>query len=66
VAQIAVGEVRVDSAFITALLEKVLEKFAPDTPVTMTFRKAHFASGHDLKDFAGKLGIELEQADVEQ
>ena len=38
---------------------KVLEKFAPDTPVTMTFRKAHFASGHDLKDFAGKLGIEL-------
>jgi hypothetical protein len=48
------------------LLTNVLEKFAPDTPVTMTFRKAHFASGHDLKDFAGKLGIALEQADVEQ
>ena len=26
----------------------------------MTFRKAHFASGHDLKDFADKLGIELQ------
>ena len=66
VANIMVGEVRVDGAFITALLTKVLEKFAPDTPVTMTFRKAHFASGHDLKDFAGKLGIELEQTDVDQ
>jgi Fn3 associated len=66
VASVMVGEVRVDAAFITALLTKVLEKFAPDTPVTMTFRKAHFASGHDLKDFAGKLGIELEQTDVEQ
>lgn len=66
IANIMVGEVRVDAAFITALLTKVLEKFAPETPVTMTFRKAHFASGHDLKDFAGKLGIALEQADVEQ
>jgi hypothetical protein len=44
----------------------LLEKFAPDTPITMTFRKAHFASGHDLKDFAGKLGLELEPEDVEQ
>jgi len=61
-----VGEVRVDAAFITALLNKVLEKFAPDTPITLTFRKAHFASGHDLKDFAGKLGMELAQADIEQ
>jgi hypothetical protein len=32
----------------------------------MTFRKAHFLSGHDLKDFAGKLGIELQQGDIEQ
>jgi hypothetical protein len=44
----------------------VLEKFSADTPVTMTFRKAHFASGHDLKDFAGKLGIDLQPGDVEQ
>jgi hypothetical protein len=66
VAQITVGEVRVDAAFIKGLLEKVLERFSPDTPITMTFRKAHFASGHDLKDFAAKLGLELEQGDVEQ
>ncbi|TFH50026.1 MAG: DUF499 domain-containing protein, partial [Lysobacterales bacterium] len=61
-----VGEISVDAAFIEALLVKVLEKFTPDTPVTMIFRKAHFASGHDLKDFADKLGIELRQGDVEQ
>jgi len=66
VASIMVGEVRVDAVFITTLLQKVLEKFAPDTPVTMTFRKAHFTSGHDLKDFASKLGIELQTGDVEQ
>ena len=52
--------------FIEALLVKVLEKFTPDTPVTMIFCKAHCASGHDLKDFAGKLGFELRQGDIEQ
>ena len=61
-----IGDIAVDATFIEALLVKVLEKFTPDTLVTMTFRKAHFASGHDLKDFAGKLGIELQQGDVEQ
>jgi hypothetical protein len=63
---IHVGEIAVDAAFMEALLGKVLEQFTPDPPVTMTFRKAHFASGHDLKDFAGKLGIELEAGDVQQ
>jgi len=64
--QVMVGEIRVNAAFIEAILKTVLEKFVPDTPVTMTFRKAHFASGHDLKDFAERLGIELSSSDVEQ
>ena len=63
---INVGEIEVDAAFIEALLNTVLEKFTPETPVTSTFRKAHFASGHDLKDFAAKLGIELKAGDVAQ
>jgi len=63
---VSVGEIAVEATFIEALLNKALEKFALDAPVTMTFRKAHFASGHDLKDFAGKLEIELEPGDVEQ
>jgi len=61
-----VGDIPVDASFIESLLSKVLEKFTPDTPVAMTFRKAHFASGHDIKDFAGKLGIELQVGDIEQ
>ena len=64
--QIMVGEIRVDAVFIEAVLETVLEKFNPDAPVTMTFRKAHFASGYDLIDFAEKLRIALKQGDVEQ
>jgi hypothetical protein len=63
---INVGEIEVDAGFIEALLVKVLEKFTTETPITMTFRKAHFASGHDLKEFAAKLGIELQSGDVEQ
>lgn len=63
---INVGEIQVDAAFVEALLTKVLEKFTPDTPVSMSFRKAHFSSGFDLKDFAVKLGIELHAGDIEQ
>lgn len=61
-ARIMVGELRVDAAFLTQLLQKVLDKFSPDTPVTMSFRKAHFASGHDLKQFCETLGLEITQA----
>ena len=60
------GRYPFDGRPLEVLLAKVLEKFPPDTPITMTFRKGHFPSGHDLKDFAGKLGIELQQGDVEQ
>ena len=61
-----IGDIAVDAAFIEALLAKILEKFNQNSPVTMTFRKANFISGHDLKAFAGKLGIELKIEDVEQ
>ena len=64
--QIMVGEVRVTGQFLEDLLNKMLEKFEPTTPITMTFRKAHFLSGHDLLDFAEKLGFELKPGDVEQ
>lgn len=66
VATFLVGEIPVNAAFIEAILKTTLEKFTPDTPVTMTFRKAHFNSGHDRKDFADKLGIDLGAGDVEQ
>jgi hypothetical protein len=63
-----VGKVPVQAAFLESLLKSVLdlEKFTPDTPITMSFRRAHFASGYDLKQFADKLGLELQTGDVEQ
>lgn len=64
--QVMIGEIRVDAAFIEGLLKAVEGKFPPDTPATLTFRKAHFASGHDLKYFAEKLGLELSQTEIEQ
>jgi hypothetical protein len=63
---VSVGDIEVDAPFIESLLVKVLEKFKPDTPVTMVFRKSSFASGHDLKDFAAKLGIDLVSGEVDQ
>ena len=66
VASITIGEVQVDAAFLTRLLENVLEKFPPDTPVTMAFRKAHFVSGHDLEHFCETLGLDIAQGSVEQ
>lgn len=63
---VSVGDIEADSAFIESLLTKVLEKFDPNAPVTMTFRKANFTSGHDLSDFAGKLGFEIKIGDIEQ
>jgi len=63
-----VGEVPVQVTFLESILKSVLdlEKFTPNTPIAMSFRKAHFASGHDLKQFAEELGIELQTGDVEQ
>jgi len=65
--QVMIGELQVNAAFIEGILKSVLdlETFTHATPITMTFRKAHFASGHDLKDFAEKLGIELQTGDIE-
>ena len=63
---ITIDKITINANFIEALLVKILEKFPTDTPVTMTFKKARFQSGHDLKDFAEKLGIDLQTGDVEQ
>jgi hypothetical protein len=63
---VSVGDIEVEASFIEALLKKALEKFASEAPVTLSFRKAHFSSGHDLKTFAENLGIDLQHGDVEQ
>jgi hypothetical protein len=63
---VSIGEIPVEPAFIEDLLARILEKFQPDAPVAMSFRRAVFKSGHDLQAFADRLGITLRTGDVEQ
>jgi len=64
--QVWMGEIRVAAVYVESILTAVLSQFDPSTPVTMTFRKGYFSSGHDLKRFAESLGIEIQQGEVEQ
>lgn len=63
---VSIGEIPVDAAFIETLLSAVVAKVGPDAPITLRFGKANMKSGHDLQEFAAKLGIELQPNDVEQ
>ncbi len=60
------GDIQVDAEYIESVLETVLTKFDATTPITLTFAKANFHSGHDLKQFADSLGIDIKQEEVEQ
>jgi len=66
VAQVIVGELRVPADYIQTLLDTLLERFKPDAPVNMSFVKAYFGSGHDLQSFAEKLGLTLQQNEIQQ
>ena len=63
---VSIGEIPVDAAFIETLLAAVVAKVGPDAPITLKFGKANMKSGHDLLEFASKLGIDLQPNDVEQ
>ena len=66
VANITLGEFRVEAEYVEKILESIMVKFDAQTPVTLRFRKAYFNSGHDLKQFAETLGIEIGKTEVEQ
>lgn len=65
-AGLSVGEVPMEAAFVTELLTRLLDKFDGEAPVTLSFQKAHFASGHDMQSFADKMGLPLKPEDIEQ
>lgn len=66
IGSLIIGDVPVEGEFLEAILTKLQEKFSPEAPVTMNFKKAKFNSGHDLKDFAQKIGVDLLDSEVEQ
>lgn len=66
VAQFMLGEIKVSGEYLESVLTAILAQFDQTTPVTMSFRKAHFANGFDLREFAKTFGIDLQQSEVEQ
>ncbi|MCX7789961.1 MAG: hypothetical protein N2378_04910 [Chloroflexaceae bacterium] len=66
VINVIIGEIAVDAAFLTRLLTQLTEQVAPDAPVTMAFKRAHFTAGHDAQEFANRLGLSLTQENIEQ
>jgi len=64
---LTLGEIKVKAAFVEEELSR-LQGLLEDksAPVLMGFKKAHFATGHDLAQFIAKMGIELGNDEVIQ
>jgi Protein of unknown function (DUF499) len=63
---IAINDTRIAPGYIETILDAVLQRFDATTPIALTFGAAEFASGHDLKQFTDKVGIEIHQDEVTQ
>ena len=48
------------------MLTALRTRFEPTAPVTLTFKKARFASGFDMLRFAEALGLDIQPGEVEQ
>ena len=55
-----------EDGVVTESSPQLQDQILTTNALRVTFRKGHFTSGHDLSDFASKLGIELKVGDVEQ
>lgn len=60
------GEIKVTAQSIESILNSLLVLVEASAPIVLQFKKAHFVTGHDLEQFAEKLGIELEPGEVTQ
>lgn len=64
---LTLGEIRVKASFVEEELSRLQALLGDSSvPVVMGFKKAHFATGHDLEQFLLKTGIELENDEVVQ
>jgi hypothetical protein len=65
-ANVTVTEMPITGDYLEKVLVAVTEAFPPDAPITLSFKKAHFNTGHDLEQFASKFNIELQPGEVTQ
>jgi len=66
VVHLAFGDIRIKADFLQKTLEHLQSMLDPDAPLVMTFKKAHFTTGHDLEQFAKALNIELSNNHIVQ
>jgi hypothetical protein len=59
-------DMKVGAGYVQGLLDHAVGVFQPDVPITMAFKKAYFKSGHDLKQFAETVGMEINVGEVQQ
>jgi len=63
---ITVSGITVTGEQLEQLLKALSSIFPADAPVQMSFKKANFPTGHDLSEFAQRLGIDIQAGDLVQ
>lgn len=66
VIHLSLGEMQIDAEFIEKTLAHLQALLCAEAPVIMQFKKAYFATGYDLEQFAKALGIVLENGEALQ
>ncbi len=66
VIHLSLGEMQIDAAYIEQTLAHLQTLLGAEAPVIMQFKKAYFATGYDLEQFAKALGIVLENGEALQ
>jgi len=65
-ASVTVGEVEIGGQYLEDMLNKLAELFEPTAPLVLSIGRGHFATGHDLKEFAKLAQIVLLPTEVSQ
>lgn len=66
IANLTIGDIPVPAEYVESLLTSVLDVFEDGVPIVLIFRKAQFGSGYDLKQYATKLGLRIDEGEVVQ
>lgn len=63
---LSIGDIAVDAEFLMRIVNQLVERTPAEAPVTMTFKRASFQTGHDAQTFSQRFGIQLAQEQIEQ
>jgi len=65
-AQVAIADLQITGDYLEKVLLAVADAFPPDAPITLSFKKAQFGTGHELKEFADRFSLDLQPGEVSQ